>query len=72
MALARDDQRFFEASMSLTRTEITGASLARVLVQYPFMTARVVAGIYWQALLLWIKRCPFYPHPSKREPATAK
>lgn len=72
MALAKGDRRFFEASMSLSRTEITTASLARVLVQYPFMTATVVAGIYWQALLLWLKRCPFYPHPSKRRTVTAE
>lgn len=72
MANSRDGKRFFDASISLARTEIGGLSLARVLVQYPWMTARVLTGIYWQALLLWIKRCPFYPHPSKRHALTAK
>jgi DUF1365 family protein len=72
MANARDGQRFFDASISLERREINGRSLASVLFRYPWMTGRVVAGIYWQALLLWIKRCPFYPHPSKRQPITAK
>lgn len=72
MAIVRDEHRVFDASMALERTEITSASLARVLVQYPFMTARVVTGIYWQALRLWLKRCPFYPHPSKRTAATVK
>jgi len=72
MAIARDGGRFFDASISLKRTAMSTASMARVLLQYPWMTARVVAGIYWQALLLWIKRCPFYTHPSKRAAATAE
>lgn len=27
------------------------------------MTARVVFGIYWQALRLWLKGNRFHPHP---------
>ena len=72
MANARDGKRFFDASISLKRTEISGFSLARVLVGYPWMTARIITGIYWQALLLWLKRCPFVTHPSKRQALTAK
>lgn len=53
----------FDATLVLRRRPITGASLARVLVRYPAMTARVVAGIYWQALRLWMKGAPFHPHP---------
>ena len=72
MAISKKDRRIFDASMTLEREEIRGASLARVLIQYPLMTTKVVVGIYWQALRLWVKRCPFYPHPSKRAAAPAK
>ncbi|MEO1248004.1 MAG: DUF1365 domain-containing protein [Pseudomonadota bacterium] len=67
MANLKDGKRFFDAAINLTRTEINGRSLARVLLIFPFMTAKVSAGIYWQALKLWIKRCPIYPHPDKRQ-----
>jgi len=59
----------FDATLTLTRKEITGQSLAGVLLRYPLLTAKVAGGIYWQALKLWWKRTPFYPHPDKRERA---
>ena len=58
-------ERLFDATMTLRRAEITFLSLARVLVQYPLMTAQVIAAIHYQALKLWLKRCPFYPHAAK-------
>ena len=65
MANENEGQRVFSASIALERREITPASLARVLVTYPFMTLKVIGAIYWQALRLWLKRCPFYAHPAK-------
>ena len=60
----------FDATLSLTRREITSASLARVLLAYPFMTMKVICMIYWQALRLRTKGATFYVHPSKRKSMT--
>ena len=67
MANLKGGKRFFDAAINLTRTEISGRSLARVLIKFPLMTAKVMAAIHWQALKLWLKRCPVYPHPAKRQ-----
>lgn len=64
-------RKVFDATLALRRRPITGASLARVLVLFPAMTARVVGAIYWNALLLWWKRTPYHPHPSKLAPHPA-
>jgi DUF1365 family protein len=58
-----DGQSLFDATMVLNRPELTGRALARVLVQYPLLTVKVFVGIYYQALKLRLKRCPFNPHP---------
>jgi DUF1365 family protein len=72
MANSRGGRRMFDASISLKRTEISGPALASVLARFPFMTAKVVSAIYWQALRLWIKRCPLYAHPDKRQKIAAE
>jgi DUF1365 family protein len=56
---------FFDVTMVLRRKEISGSALARVLVQYPCMTAKVIGAIHWQALKLWLKGVPFHAHPGK-------
>ena len=67
MGNSKNEEKFFNVSMSLNRKKITSYSLARVLMKYPFMTFKVIFGIHYQALKLWIKKCPFYIHPLKRK-----
>jgi hypothetical protein len=63
MSNLRDGEKAFDATMTMHRTPITGRALARVLAQYPLMTAKVIGAIYYQAWRLWFKRCPYVPHP---------
>jgi DUF1365 family protein len=55
--------RLFSASLAMRRAELTSANLRRMQWLHPFSSVRMIAAIYHQALRLWMKRCPFYPHP---------
>ena len=68
----RDDQRVFKATMSLSRRPLTRWQLNRMLVRYPVMTGKITAAIYWQALKLWRKKCPYYSHPKNLQIAPSQ
>lgn len=56
-------QRIFDADLQLRRRELTTGWMTWMVIRYPFQSLRVFAAIYWQALKLWWKKCPPYPHP---------
>lgn len=55
----------FQAKLQLTRRPLTEGSLKEVIWKKPFLTISVITQIYYQALKLWLKGCPYIPHPSK-------
>ena len=64
MDLYREGTPVFDVNLGLGRMPLDGPNLARVLLRWPCMTARIVAAIYGQALRLKCKGVPFFSHPS--------
>jgi DUF1365 family protein len=65
----REQEKIFDATLTLKRSPITSFHLARVLVQYPWVTLKVVVAIYFQALRLWLKKIPLHSHPDDNKEA---
>ena len=52
------------AALTGRRTSLTDAALLRGVAAYPLMTLKVVAGIHWEALRLWLKGVKLRPRPA--------
>lgn len=57
-----DHTKHFDATLCLERQPLH-ENLAPTLIRFPWLTVKVVIGIYWQALRLKLKGVPFYEHP---------
>lgn len=58
-----DPRTVFHATLSLKRLPLNSVNLRRVIWGYPLMTLRVVFGIHWQAVCLYLKRTGYKHHP---------
>lgn len=45
-------------------------SLAACLLQFPLMTWKIMTGIHWEALKLWLKGARFHPSPAPPKPVS--
>lgn len=52
----------FEARLHLDRQELNLATVRRLLLKKPIMTASIIGGIYYQALKIYLKGIPYLPY----------
>jgi DUF1365 family protein len=58
-----DGQHFFDATLTLQREAWSAKALGLALLRFPWMTAKVIGAIHWEALRLYLKKAPVYRHP---------
>jgi DUF1365 family protein len=66
MDALRAGAKVFEATLLTEREPLTVGAVARALLRLPPMTLKVVLGIHYEALRVYLKRNPFYEHPKFR------
>jgi len=63
MSMHAPDAPFFDATLTLNRQPWNPQTLRATLIRHPWMTAKVIAAIHWEALRLFLKRVPVFDHP---------
>ena len=58
-----DEEKHMFTCLQLNQLQITQSSLNKILINYPLMTLKVLAAIYWQASKLWLKGVPIHNIP---------
>ncbi len=63
----QNNQPVLNASFSGARVEMTRKSLTRQILSMPFNSLKVIAGIHWEALTLWLKGLPLVKRVEKTD-----
>jgi DUF1365 family protein len=53
----------FDATLRMRYRPWNAYEIHRALLQFPFMTAKVIGAIHWEALRLWLKGLMVHPFP---------
>ena len=59
--------KLLDACFNGFQEEISDWTLVRLFFSHPLMTLKVVAGIHWKALKLWMKKIPLVPRPNPQK-----
>lgn len=51
------------ARLQARRQPLSDAALLRAFCTHPLLTLKVIGGIHWEALRLWLKGARLHPHP---------
>lgn len=59
-----DGAAVLNARLDAARARLTDRALLRLLVTHPLLTLKVVVGIHWEALRLWLKGARLHERPA--------
>jgi len=61
--VAENNNSVFDGTLKLTRRPWSAKWLRYALMNFPWVTAKTVAAIHWEAVRLWLKKVPVVRHP---------
>lgn len=56
----KDEERFFISTLTGIKKELTTGKLVLYSLRFPLLTLRIISLIHWNALVLWLKKIPYY------------
>jgi DUF1365 family protein len=64
----REGEPILDATLAGERRALTDAAILGQVLQMPWMTVKVVIGIHWEALKLWLRGARFHRKPDPVRP----
>lgn len=65
ITVKRESAVLFTANMDLTMIDIKASNITGLIIKQAAQAFKTVSAIYIHALILWIKKVKFHPHPRK-------
>jgi uncharacterized protein len=62
-----DGERTFTSSLTGPSRALTGGRLLWYGIKYPLLTLQIIGLIHWHALLLWLKRIPWFAKAARAD-----
>lgn len=59
----QENGKILTATWKGTRMDLTDKAILRAVSAHPFLGFKIIAGIHWEALKLWIKGAKYNPEP---------
>jgi uncharacterized protein len=56
----KEGRRFFISTLTGTRKNLNDIRLLWYTLRFPLITLKVITLIHWQAVILWLKKIPYY------------
>lgn len=64
----RDGKPSLDATIAAERHALSDAQILRRVLGMPWLALKVVAGIHWEALKLWVRGAAFHSKPAQMDP----
>jgi len=64
----REGQPILDATLAGERKQLTDGAILGQVLRMPWMTVKVVAGIHWEALKLWLRGAKYHRKPEQALP----
>lgn len=64
---SNQDELIFDSTLKLKRKKLSPFNIFSSFINFPFVTFKTMAAIYYQAAKLYVMKVPFHTHPSKEK-----
>ncbi len=59
--------KIFDATFTGHFLPLNSSNMTKIAIRHPLQPIKMIFGIYWQAMKIWLKRIPVFDHPGRSD-----